>query len=209
MKFSSFPHEKICNVDFSPRLETLFKSKVYGPIRKIESPPSKGISYCLQRRKLNGIKNSLKNCCPQGCHVFHTNSPNRTGFLRVGTTIPFTCGKHWKLAPAHQRHDTLSLPMHCKTPFQNPNLRASRNVIQPQRNSSSNLNCSRYTDTSATAATPRSLTSCIYMQIYLSHSLSTYPNTFFHQKPQKFGIETIGICSLNKRVRISDSRRVC
>ena len=96
-------------------------------------------------------------------------SRNRTSFLRVGTTT-VSHGANIGNWLQHINDKALnSLPMHGKTPFQNLNSSKRRNSLQPQRNSSSNLNCSRYRDTSATAATPLSLSSSLY--IYISINL--------------------------------------
>jgi hypothetical protein len=101
------------------------------------------------------------------CFVYHATGPASLGSGRppfhMGQTLESGSNTSMTFS-SHARQDT--------SPYSK--LSKTRNSNQPQRISSSNLNCSRYRDTSATAATPLSL--------YIYLSLSTYPNPLFHEK---------------------------
>jgi len=125
------------------------------------------------------------------CFVYHATGPASLGSGRppfhMGQTLEIGSNTSMTFS-SHARQDTI--------PYSK--LSKRRNSNQPQRISSSNLNCSRYRDTSATAATPLSLSFFLSVYICLCQSSRTRYST---RKPQ-IGIKTIRIC-------LSSNRSIC
>ena len=122
------------------------------------------------------------------CFVNHATGPASLGSGRppfhMGQTLEIGSNTSMTFS-SHAQQDTIP----------KSELSERRNSNQPQRNSSSNLNCSRYRDTSASAATPLSLS--FFLSIYICLCQPT-PTRYSTRKPQ-IGIKTIRICSSSNR----------